>query len=92
MNPDPLSTEEPGGLPPDVLALALLKLRADGDHEAADALAAESGGAVGKSMSAAVGSAGGFLVPPAAGRRRRKRKARRVVKALLREIEGGLTP
>jgi hypothetical protein len=41
-----------------------------------------------KSMSALVGSAGGFLVPAARGRLRRRTRARRVVKAILRDVEG----
>lgn len=94
-DPDPLATEDaPGTFPPDVLALALLQLRAAGDHEAADALMQSHGGddsePATKAMSSLVGSLGGALVPPAAmaGKRRKRKRARRIVKAIFDSVEG----
>lgn len=75
---------------PDVIAHALLRLRAEGDHESADALLASlpGGGTEAKAMSSLVGSEGGFLVPDGATVRRRKRKAKKWVNRVLKSLGG----
>ena len=66
--------DSPDDMDPTALALALARLRAAGEHDAADALLAHAAEPVEKAMSGLVGSAGGFLVPPAAGVRKKRRK------------------
>jgi hypothetical protein len=86
-------TDTDATLTPDVLAHALLRLRAEGDHESADALLASLGGGdpdtdtEQKAMSSLTGSGGGFLVPDGCGvARRRKRKAAKWLRRQLKSL------
>jgi hypothetical protein len=93
-------TDTDATLTPDVLAHALLRLRAEGDHESADALLASLGGdgeagdapdmdTEQKAMSSLTGSGGGFLVPDGCGAaRRRKRKAAKWLRRQLKSLGG----
>lgn len=79
-------------LDPSALALALLRLRAEGDHAAADALLASTPGAApgteAKAMREGCGSAGGFLVPPQSKMRKRRRRVKSFVNRVLKSLGG----
>ena len=80
--------DSPDDMDPTALALALARLRAAGEHDAADALAAHAAMPVEKSMGELTGSGGGLLVPPTSVARRRRKRLRGCIRKALDRLGG----